>query len=241
MKSLTQLLTLLLLLAILVEMPSDIAAKPRRSYKSSKSNAPFSYGATGGISISSIAPDNSSSSNCNFGFFGGGFFEYKFIENIGGQVEVNFIQFGGEKVPSSLVFNPSSSFLSDVKSVDLTMYGVDIPVTAKYHLPNASPDMYLKIGISGTYIVKAQAALNKESSIGSTYTSSTAYVDVTKKVQNMQACGIAGCGTSIPVGKLSIIIDVSFHYGITDLSANNVVANNGFSSRYLKLGIGVGF
>lgn len=241
MKSLKHTLTLLFLLVILIETPLHSSAQRRRSYRSSQSNSTFSYGATSGITISNLTPENSSTSSSKLGFFGGGFFEYKFAEKIGAQVDVDFIQFGGEKVPSSLLFNPNSLFLNDVKSIDLSIYGVDIPLTAKYHFTEFSPEFYLNLGLSGTYILKAQAALNKESTIGGIYSSNTTYVDVTKKVQNMQACGVVGCGTSIPLGKIFIQINISFHYGITDLSANNVVANNGFNSKYLKLGMGIGF
>jgi hypothetical protein len=241
MKSLKHTLPLLLLLAVLIEVPFYTSAQRRRSYRSSQSNSAFSYGATSGITVSNLSPENSSTSNSKLGFYGGGYFEYKFAETIGGQLEVNFTQFGGEKIPSALLFNPSSIFLNDVKSINLSIYGVDVPLTAKYHFTEFSPEFYVNLGLSGTYILKAQAALNAETSIGGMYSTHTTYVDVTKKVQNMQACGVIGGGTSIPLGNIFIQINVSFHYGITDLSANNVVANNGFNSKYLKLGVGIGF
>jgi hypothetical protein len=241
MKSLKNILPLLLLLVILIETPLHTSAQRRRSYKSALSNSTFSYGATSGIAISNLTPENSSTSNNKLGYFGGGYFEYKFAEKFGGQIEVNFTQLGGENIPSALLFNPNSIFLNDVKSIDLSIYGVDIPLTAKYHFTDLIPEFYINLGLSGTYILKAQAALYEETSIGGMYSTNTTYVDVTKKVQDMQACAVAGCGTSIPIGDISILINLSFHYGITDLSANNIVAKNGFNSKFLNLGIGIGF
>ena len=241
MKSLKHTIQLLLLLTLIAEIPFQSTAQRRRSYRSSQSNATYSYGATAGFNISSLAPENGSNSNNMLGFFGGGFFEYRFTEKIGGQINVNFIQLGGEKIPTTLLFSPNSIFLYDVKSIDLSIYGIDVPLTAKYHFTEYSPEFYVNLGLAGTYILKAQAALNKETSVGGMYSSNTTYVDVTKKVQNLQACGVVGCGTSIPLGNLSILLDITFHYGITDLSANNIAANNGFNSKFLKVGVGVVF
>lgn len=240
MISLKHILPVLLIVSVLVETPLNGSAQRRRT-SSSHSSSSLSYGPIAGFAVSNLTPEKSSNTSSMLGFIAGGFFEYKFTENIGGQAEICFTQFGGEKIPYSLLFNPSSPLLYDVKSIDLSLYGIDIPLTAKYHFTDLTPEFYVNLGVLGTYILKAQAALNKTSSIGGIYSTNTTYVDVTKKVQDMQGSVVVGCGTSLPLGKVSIKINLSFQYGLTDLSANNVVANNGFNSKVLKMGVGLGF
>lgn len=238
----TKLLLFLLTLFVLIEISADAdAAQRRRSSRSRHSSSTLNYGFASGIDISFLAPESGSSSNSTLGFFGGGFAEYHFSDNIGVQADLGFLKFGGEKVSSSLLFAPSSFFLENVKTVDLNMYGVEIPVVAKYHITSLDPEFYFCLGASGTYIMKAQAALNKQSTLGQMVSSNTTYVDVTKKVQSMQACGVFGCGTSIPIGGVHLQINFTFNYGLTDLSANNVASNNGFKSKYLKIGAAIQF
>lgn len=239
MRSFKHIQLLILLLAFLIEVPLNTVAQRHRSRSSS--NAAFSYGANSGITISNLDPENGSTTNSKMGYYVGGFFEYKFADKIGAQADFNFIQFGGQKIPSTLIFSPSSSILNDVKTVDLSIYGIDLPLTAKYHFTDVYPEFYVSLGLSGTYILKSQAILNKEIKIGEAYSTSTIYVDVTKKIQDMQACGIIGGGAAIPFKSIFIQVNISFHYGITDLSANNIVANNGFNSKYIKLGLGICF
>ncbi len=238
MKSFKHIL-LLLTITILVQAPLNSLSQRRYSHRSSSSAV--SYGANLGITISDLDPQNGSTTNSKMGYYIGGFFEYKFADKIGAQADLNFIQFGGQQIPPTLILSPNSPILNDVKTVDLSIYGIDLPLTAKYHFTDVYPEFYVCLGVSGTYIMKSQAILNKETKVGEAFSTSTIYLDATKKIQDMQACGIIGGGAAIPFKSMFIQVNISFHYGITDLSANNIVANNGFNSKYIKIGLGICF
>jgi|GEM_PF-4681712 hypothetical protein len=230
------------ILAVIILATTDYAdAQRRRSSRGNYGSSSPVYGVNGGVTISNIDPQNGSTAAGKLGYYVGGFFEYKFSDKMGLQADANFIEFGAQEIPTNLIFSTSSAILNNVKSVDLSIYGVDVPLSLKYHFTDVYPEFYICAGLSGTYILKAQAALNKEVSVAGGQSRSTAYVDVTPKVQDMQGTALIGGGASIPFKSIYVQVNISFHYGITDLSANNVAANNGFSSKYLKLGVGISF
>jgi hypothetical protein len=232
------LVILVLGVAYFLEPMTANSQKRRFSYRSVKT---YAYGGQAGLTFSSFNPQHDNASSFSTGYYGGGFFEYRLPISVGVRAEVNFTSLRGSGVPYSLVFSPSSSFLADVKSMNLNIYGVEIPIMAKYTLPGSSPEIYVAGGFSGFYNLKTQAALYRTGTSSSVYNSSTLYVDVTDKVQKMMASGVISVGSSISMGSFNLLVNASVNLGITDLSSNNVVLNNGFRANYFKLGVGIGF
>lgn len=217
----------------------DTSAQRRKfSHKTSKS---ISFGVNAGANYSNLIPQNSQGTQFKTGIYAGGFFEYMLPADFGIEVEANFASLGGENVPTEILFNPNSILLNDTKSLDLMMYGVEVPVIAKYHFSSLYPELFVGIGASGMYILKSQAALNRILNFNGTYTSVTTFIDVSQKVQTMMASGVFCTGIRYPIGSMEISVTAGITYGITDLSANNVVNGNGFRTKSFRLGVSLGF
>lgn len=238
MKGLQKGILILLTLILILGIQETSAQRKKFSYKTSKQ---FSYGIDAGFNYSNLIPQNIQSTQFTSGLYAGGFFEYMLPKDFGIQAEVNFASFGGDNIPALLLFNPSSTLLQDTKSLDLKMYGVEVPIMVKYHLSSLYPELFIGIGASGMYILKSQAALNRILNVNGSYTSVTTYIDVTKKVQSMMASGIFCTGIRYPIGSMELSVTAGITYGITDLSANNVVSGNGFRTKSFRLGVSLGF
>jgi hypothetical protein len=57
----------------------------------------------------------------------------------------------------------------------------------------------------------------------------------------MMASGVFCTGIRYPIGSMEISVTAGITYGITDLSANNVVNGNGFRTKSFRLGVSLGF
>lgn len=156
--------------------------------------------------------------NTKQGITAGGFVGYNFSDNLALQIELNYLQEGGQLLSVEHSWDLSNSSWIDIKTdnQNVTLHNIDIPIMCKYSYPLGTSKIFAVIGpafgINYHSGIKHETTILTEIGNVSTYTSEE---NITSKIERYNVGIIAGLGFEIPVFTHNyILIDARYRYGI---------------------------
>ena len=156
--------------------------------------------------------------NVKQGITAGGFLYYSFNKNIAIQLDLSYMQEGGQLLYFDLPYFLNNSTWYDVKTENqnVTLHNLNIPLLFKYSLPIKGSKMYAVVGPDVS--INFHSGIKQETTvftdIGSFHTF-TGEENITKKIERYNVGITAGIGFEIPAfSNKYIIIDARYRYGI---------------------------
>lgn len=152
------------------------------------------------------------------GITAGGFVNYNFNKNIAIQLELNYLQEGGEllrfEMPSDLSI-PTWYYLK-ADNQNVTLHNLDIPLLFKYSIPVRESKIFIVLGPA--FGINIHSGVEHETTvytqIGSVSTF-TGEENTTSKIEQYNVGITGGIGFEIPVSRENyIIIDARYRYGM---------------------------
>jgi hypothetical protein len=177
--------------------------------------------------------------NQSYGFLAG----YKLSGLLSVQLEGNYAQYGARNIIPTYIYSSQSPVLADaglnskVKSVDMKLYNVDVPLTLKLTLGSGNVSPYLYGGINYGINVAARAFIIREITLNDAVNNQTSIDDITPRIRYTEFAPIVGCGVMFNMLKISVFGDVRYKHGFTNLS--NVDNHLGFTNSALWLSAGL--
>jgi len=156
--------------------------------------------------------------NVKQGITAGGFVGYNFSDNLALQLELNYLQEGGQLLSVEHSWDLSNSSWIEIKTDNqsVTLNNLDIPLMLKYALPIGSAKVFINAGAAFGYNihagVKHETTILTEIGSVSTYTGEE---NITSSIERYNVGIIAGLGFEIPVFTDNyILIDARYRYGM---------------------------
>ncbi len=153
------------------------------------------------------------------GITAGGFAGYNFNDNMAIQLELNYLQEGGQLLSIEHSWDLSNSSWIETKTdnQNVTLHNLDIPLMFKYSYPIGHSKIFLvagpALGINFHSGIKHETTILTEIGSVSTYTSEE---NITSKIERYNVGITAGIGFEIPVSASNyILIDARYRYGLT--------------------------
>lgn len=179
--------------------------------------------------------------NLSYGILAG----YKLNALVSFQLEGNFAQYGARNIIPTYLYSPQSPVLADyganstLHRVDMNLFTIDVPVTAKLTFKEGNFSPYVYAGINSGINVIGKTSIIREITFNDAINYETSKDDITARVISNEFAPIAGGGVMINMFKLTFFGDVRYKYGITNLS--NVDNKLGFTNNALWVSAGVLF
>ncbi len=152
------------------------------------------------------------------GITAGGFFNYSFNNNMAIQLELNYLQEGGQLLCINLPGDISyvTWYGAKIDNQNVTLHNLDIPLLFKYSYPLGASKVFVvagpALGINFHSSIKHETTVF--TNIGSFHTY-TGEENITSKIERYNIGITAGLGFEIPVfNKNYIIIDARYRYGM---------------------------
>lgn len=184
---------------------------------SSGTTESINYGVKFGTTISQFT-NQQPHTNVKQGITAGGVVAYNFSDMLAIQLEVNYLQEGGQLLSIEHSWELSNDSWIDIKTDNrcVILHNLDIPLMLKYTLPLASAQVFINAGAAFGYniytSVKHETTVLTEIGSISTYTSEE---NMTSNIERFNVGMIAGLGFEIPVFNNNyILIDARYRYGL---------------------------
>jgi opacity protein-like surface antigen len=152
------------------------------------------------------------------GITAGGFIGYNFTDNLAVQLEINYLQEGGQllSIEHSVDLSNPSWIETKTDNQSVTLNNLDIPLMAKYSYPIGTSKVFVNAGAAFGYNMHSgvdhETTILTEIGSVSTYTSEE---NITNKIEKINVGIIAGIGFEIPVLTNNyILIDARYRYGL---------------------------
>lgn len=152
------------------------------------------------------------------GITAGGFVYYSFNNHIAIQLDLNYMQEGGQLLYFDLPYLLSNSTWYDVKTENqnVTLHNLNIPLMFKYSFPLGASKIFAVVGpdvsINFHSGIKHETTVIRDDGSFHTYTGEE---NITKKIERYNVGITAGIGFEIPVfSNKYIIIDARYRYGM---------------------------
>jgi hypothetical protein len=214
----------------------------------SKGQTNLYYGGKFGTTISQFT-NQQPHTNINQGITAGGFIGYNINDKMAVQLELSFMQEGGQllRVENPDDLNYSTWYNLKVENQDVTLNNLDIPVLFKYSYPLSSVKIYANLGAAMGYTIHAgtqyETTVYTETGSFHTYTSEE---NITSKIEKINFGIVAGLGFEIPVfTKNYILIDARYRYGLMPVYKGHsyvglpqVTGDLNNNTMYITLGFG---
>ena len=177
----------------------------------------ISYGVKFGTTITQFT-NQQPHTNVNQGMTAGGLVAYNFSDKLAIQLELNYLQEGGQLLSIEHSWELSKDSWIDIKTDNqsVILHNLDIPLMIKYALPLASAKVFVNAGAAFGYniyaSVKHETTILTEIGSVSTYTGEE---NITSNIERYNVGIIAGLGFEIPVLNSNyILIDARYRYGL---------------------------
>lgn len=175
------------------------------------------YGGKFGTSMSQFT-NQQPHTNEKQGITGGAFVGYNLNSKLALQLEINYLQEGGQLLSIEHSWDLSNNSWIDIKTDNqqVTLNNLDIPLMLKYSLPLGASKIFIVAGGAFGYNIhsgiKHETTILTEIGSVSTYTSEE---NITSNIEDYNIGIIAGLGIEIPVLKSNyILIDARYRYGM---------------------------
>jgi hypothetical protein len=203
----------LLTVLLIVIFAASFALAQRKSYRTySDEDGALSVGAKFGLNFASVGGDNSSSYSGTTKIFFGGFMDYNIIKDFG--------------VRGELLYNTTGT---GIPNGDVSFSYLEIVALAKY---NISVDPSVKIFFDAGPQLGIKLSANAHNNANSTDT------DISSQVSGTDFDIVIGTGVSFKVGTGSIIADLRYNIGLSNLNKTSPPSN---TNQVFSLGVGYAF
>ena len=152
------------------------------------------------------------------GITAGGFAGFNFNDKIAVQLELNYLQEGGQLLSVEHSWDLSNSSWIEIKTdnQNVTLHNLDIPLMFKYSYPIGHSKIFLvagsALGINFHSGIKHETTILTEIGNVSTYTSEE---NITSKIERYNVGINAGIGFEIPVFTRNyLLFDLRYRYGM---------------------------
>jgi len=175
------------------------------------------YGGRFGTTISQFTNQQPHTSSIQ-GIVGGAFIGYAFNDNMAVQLEINYLEEGGQllKIETEADLGYDTWYMTKVDNQKLILHNIDVPLMFRYSIPLGSAKLFALIGAD--LGVNIYSGISHETTVYAddgnilTYSGNE---DVTSKIERYNVGATAGIGFEIPVFTSNyILIDVRYRYGV---------------------------
>ncbi len=167
-------------------------------------------GITLGGTYSQLTDDWTASSDFEWGFIGGGFFEWQYHPNLSGQLEINYAQRGGSGTRTGV---PADTF-------DIKLAYLAFPVTLNAMIPvSQTIDLRGTVGFSFALSLSCKAGIDggDRESCGSTFPG--------LEKESIEWAFPLGAGIGFKFGKNKVELDARYHLGLSNVLKTAIVKN----------------
>jgi len=175
------------------------------------------YGGKFGTTISQFT-NQQPHTNVKQGITVGAFARYKFNDKMAVQLELNYLQEGGQLLSVEHSWDLSNSSWIEIKTdnQNVTLHNLDIPLMFKYSYPLGTTKIFAVVGpalgINLYSSVKHETTILTEIGSVSTF---TANENITSNIERYNAGIIAGIGFEVPVFTNNyLLFDLRYRYGM---------------------------
>lgn len=180
--------------------------------------ARYSYGAKGGIAVSSFS-NNVPHTGSRVGFMIGAFGTYVLNPTLTLQTEINYLQQGGTLLTyrdETRFGAPANFFTVNQTHSNVTLHTIEIPIMVQYQIPISDLPVKVYAGPSASYLLSATDNFERtgETSTGLLVTA-TGREEVKSLYESFQFGINAGLGFYIPYGGKTIFLDARYRYAVT--------------------------
>lgn len=220
----------------------SISISYAQDYQSS--SKPLTFGVRAGFSQSVLTIDNQPSSYYRISPIVGGFVQYRVLPWVAASVELLYTQYGGNGISPLLIYTPDSPVLNNLGKTDLFIHSIDLPVSAKFSLPDFSGSIkpFVSAGAIFTYNTQANAINYFVENNGSSFPYIYSANDiVTSRVKSNNFSFITGVGAEFIGNKFNFSFELYYRIGLTDLNqiARTYAPNYRANAFGVKIGIGL--
>lgn len=189
----------------------------QESGSSSSSKGSIYYGGKFGTTVSQFT-NQQPHTNVKQGITAGGFIGYNFNNKLGIQLELNYLQEGGQLLSIEHSWDLSNNSWIEIKTDNqkVTLHNLDIPLMLKYSFPIGATKIFINAGAAFGYNIhsgiKHETTILTEIGSVSTYTGEE---NITSSIERYNVGITAGFGFEIPVlSNNYILIDARYRYGL---------------------------
>lgn len=181
--------------------------------------------------------------NLSYGVIAG----YKINAQISVQAEGIYAQYSANNIMYEYIYRPNNPLIasysetSTIDHVDLDLYYIDIPVTARYHIGSGTLAPYVYAGVNWGINVSGYTTITRAITDPFAGTIYREYNDgITEQIKYYDFAPIFGGGINLNLGdKFTLVGDLRYKFGVMNIS--NVQNGLGFKSNALWLSAGLIF
>jgi len=185
--------------------------------ESNSSSLSIYYGGRFGTTISQFS-NQQPHTNVSQGITAGGFIGYTINENMAVQLEINYLEEGGQllnfETENDLGYD--TWYFAKADNQKLSLYNIDVPLLFKYSIPLGSVKVFAVLGAD--LAVNIYAENSHETTVytdDGAITTFTGDENITSNIERYSMGATGGIGFEIPVFSSNyILIDARYKYGI---------------------------
>jgi hypothetical protein len=224
---------------------------------------PLSFGVRAGLSNSLFTNYQQRAGYNKWGFAGGAFAEYKLMDLVGVEINLNYVQEGADKATPNLIYTREflnsysetsyGGMVAYIQSSDITLHTLQVPILFNIRPPvkgDVTPRLIL--GYSFDFILNATT--KDEIMFYSTdnpYSGYTYYpitkrnkANVTSSFKTLNMGPVVGLGLDFKSDKFTYLIDARYKIGvnnINNLGELKINGNRSFSANTFTVTLGIAF